>query len=327
MRGPLGGHVKRLRRYGKFQILLFALAVAGKAYASPDPRLTSLIPSGAQLVSGISASSFRGQSANFVLMTGNNKLDLADFYALTGSDVERHIHQVVFVAASDASEVLNQHSLLVSGNFNKGRLLKTAAQIGGSIRRYHGIEVAEIQPFERERHEFNEIRWLAVFDSGVIGFGSIALIQRELDRFLAHSYADELLVRRLSRLRSKDQTWCVLAGSLKTLPSPRWKNEIRSALAYVNAGLATEAVSADEFEFGLFYGRKVELEYFLSRASTEPGGPAIDPYEQVTLQPFRSTALLPKLNSTGLALAVHDIIAIPVPRFKEWLAKISMSSH
>jgi hypothetical protein len=215
----------------------------------------------------------------------------------------------------------------VSGHFDRSRIYKSATEVGATLSDYRGIEVAEIQPFGREEERFKEVRWLAVLDSSVLVFGSVSLTRLELDRFLGRAHADESIVRRLGRLRSKDQTWCVLSGSIRSLSSPVWTEEIRKSLADVSPELATKALSADEFEFGLFYGRKVEFEYFLSRASTEPDKSNADPSKQSSLQPVRSTALLPALNTTGPANALHDVIAIPVPRFEEWLAKISTSSH
>jgi hypothetical protein len=35
-------------------------------------------------------------------MTHNNTVDLEDFYALTGADSSRTIHQIIFVAVADS---------------------------------------------------------------------------------------------------------------------------------------------------------------------------------------------------------------------------------
>jgi hypothetical protein len=288
------------------------------AHASPDARLTSLIPPGAQLVSGISASSSGGQPGNFVLMTGDNKVDLTDFYALVGADETRRIHQIVFVALSDRV-MLNEHSLLASGHFDKSQLFKAALSAGATINRYRGIELAEIRPFEREKKNFGQIRWLTVLDSSVLVLGSIPLLQMELDRYLSHSQVDDLLLSRSAHLRSKNQAWCVLAGSIRRLSLPAWSEEIRRALAAINPDLANRALSAEEFEFGLFYGRKVELEYFLSAT---PGGNVpslINASKQALPESARPTALLSAVNTT----TSHRVIAIPTSRFEEWLADIA----
>ena len=69
-----------------------------------------------------------------------------------------------------------------------------------------------LQPLERNRGTSNEVRWLAVIESNVAVFGTIASVQQELDRHLDHSAADLSLRQRLARLRRDDETWCVLAA-------------------------------------------------------------------------------------------------------------------
>ena len=104
----------RFPAHRRLPILSFPFILVGIATASPDPRLLSLVPPGAQLVAGIIAPPTQGQPDNFVLMTHNNTVDLEDFYALTGADDSRTIHQIVFVAMTDNSGQLTEHSLLVS---------------------------------------------------------------------------------------------------------------------------------------------------------------------------------------------------------------------
>jgi hypothetical protein len=319
-----GGDVNRLQVWGTPTALFLPFVVAGIATASPDPRLLSLVPPGAQLVAGISSSSIQRQPNNFVLVTSKNKVDLADFYALTGGDETRLIHQVIFVALSDGRGSLSEHSLLVSGHFDRSRLFKSATDAGATVSSYRGIPVAEIQPFGREKERFNEVRLLAILDSNVLLFGSIDITRLELDRFLSHSHADETILHRYGHLRSKDQTWCLLAGSISSLSFPAEQEDIRQTLAAVNLELANEAMSAEKLEFGLFYGRKVEFEYSLSRSSIGNDESPTDSFEQSMHEPAVSpTALLPALNMTGDTNTVHAVIAIPVPRFEEWLAKIS----
>jgi hypothetical protein len=93
--------------------------------------------------------------------------------------------------------------------------------------------------------------------------------------------------------------------------------------AYVNPELADKAMSAEEFEFGLFYGRRVEFEYFLYRASAGMGTTPIDSSKVAPHEPVGSLALLSNVDTTGHADAVHGVIAISVPRYEAWLAKIS----
>ena len=59
----------------------------------------------------------------------------------------------------------------------------------------------------RERSTFDEVRWLAILDSTIAVFGSVASVQQELDRYLAKSLPDPILVKRLSQLGRGDDAW------------------------------------------------------------------------------------------------------------------------
>jgi len=52
-----------------------------------------------------------------MLVTHNNTVDLADFFALSGADSSRSIHEVILLAAADGTGGLGEHSLLASGHF------------------------------------------------------------------------------------------------------------------------------------------------------------------------------------------------------------------
>jgi hypothetical protein len=315
--------VTRFHGHKKFPILIFPFIMAGLAAAAPDPRLLSLVPPGAHLVAGISASVRDGQPQNFVLITPNNWADLQDFFALTGADETRVIHQVVFVAVADEDGQPKEHSLLVSGQFDQSHIFKSAAAGGAALSTYRGIPVLEIQPFTRERGKFNDVRWLAVLDSSVVVFGTAASTQLELDRHLSRSRPDGSLLRRLGRLRSKDQTWCLLRISSRALSVLTGNQEIHNALTELNPELAELAQSAKELGFGMYYGRKVEFEYevALDKTATGPFGP--DSFRQSPAKPPGSASLLPALNATGDANSRHGLIAISISRYKAWLSEVS----
>jgi hypothetical protein len=60
----------RFHGHKEFPMLFIPLIFAGMASAaSPDPRLLSLVPPGAQIVAGVSAPVQQGQPDNFVLIT------------------------------------------------------------------------------------------------------------------------------------------------------------------------------------------------------------------------------------------------------------------
>jgi hypothetical protein len=307
----------RFHLHKEFPMLFIPLIFAGMASAaSPDPRLLSLVPPGAQIVAGISAPAQQGQPDNFVLITHNNTVDLKDFFALTGADGTRIIHQIVFVAIAVNQGPLSEHSLLVSGHFDQPRLFRSATDGGAAVTSYRRIPVLEIQPFPRERNTFNDVRWLALLDANVLVFGSIVSVRLELDRYLARSQTDASLLRQLAHLRSKDETWSVLSAPLRNA-------EIYRALAALNPELAELARSGDTFEFGLHYGRGVEFEYDATVASTEASRPGLDSHSQAPVEPASGASLIPVLNTAVDAHTLHNIIEVSMSRYKAWLAEIS----
>ena len=193
-------------------------------------------------------------------MTHDNSIDLNDFFALAGADSNLSIHEVIFVAVADNAGKLSEHSLLASGNFDRGRIYRSGLDNGASLTRYRGTSVLVVQPFARERSVFSEVRWLAIPDSDILLFGSIVSVQQELDRHLARSPADPRLVARLARLRRDDETWSVLS-------LPACSPEIRDALAVIDPQLAAGLKDGDAFQFGIHYGRQVEFEYEATMAS------------------------------------------------------------
>jgi hypothetical protein len=300
-----------------FQLICVEVAAA----AAQDPRLLSLAPPGAQIVAGISAPPAQGQPDNFVLMTHSNRVDLEDFFALTGADSTRIIHQIVFVAVA-AQGQLNEHSVLASGHFDQPRVFQSATAGGALVKRYRGVPILEIQPFARERGMFNDVRWLAILDSSVLVFGSIANTRLELDRYLEHSQIDESLLRRLAGLRSKDQTWCLLSVPIQASLSRASEQETYWALAELNPDLAELSQVADEFEFGLHYGRQVEFEYKVVRRSLQGDRSSRVSYLPASPKPTNSAFLLPDMNLAKDAHILHGVVQLSVSRYKEWLSQI-----
>jgi hypothetical protein len=303
--------------------MFFSLIFVGIAQAvSPDPRLLSLVPPGAQLVAGIGASTIQSQPHNFVLITPNNWVDLQDFFALTGADDTRTIHQIVFVEVANKEGRPGEHSLLVSGGFDQPQVFKSAADGGAAATNYRGIPLLEIQPFARERDTFKDVRWLAILDSRVLVFGTISSTRRELDRYLEHSQTDETLLRRLARLRRKDQTWCVLSPTVQALPSLTRGREIHDVLAKISPELAELAQSGSELEFGVHYGRRVEFEYEVAFASAAASRVSPNSPRQSPVEPSKSASLLPALGTAGDGNTRHGVIVVSMSRYKAWCAEI-----
>jgi len=313
------------RAMGLWVFLLPVLVPGNAAAASPHPPLLSLVPPGAHIVAGVEAPPSSQQPNNFVLITHSNTVDLADFFALTGADDTLTIQRIVFVAMADNNRELGGHSLLVQGHFNQQRLFKSATAGGAKAINYRGVGVLEIQPFARERNEFRDVRWFAVLDSGIVIFGTVTAARVELDRYFAHSETDPSLLGKLNRLRSNNQTWCVLSSPIRALSSPAWNNEIRNVLARLNPELAGLSQSGRALEFGVHYGRQVEFEYDLAATSAAANPVEIDSAVRSPAESPLSSSLLPALDMHGNSNALHGVIRVSMHRYKQWLAQIGQT--
>lgn len=191
---------------------------------------------------------------------------------------------------------------------------------GANVARYQGQPVLVVQPFARERSEFNEVRWLAIPDSSILLFGSVASVQQEFGRHLDRSPADPPLVARLARLRRDDNSWCVLS-------LPIWTSDIRDALAALNPKLAELLNDGDTLQFGIHYGRQVEFEYEYE-VTTASSHTALAMSASLT-QSFaglkKGSALLRSTDGISEGNAVHGAIKVSMARYNAWLLATTRS--
>jgi len=308
--------MQRLRaRKLYLKALVFVLVVPMSSAASRDLKLIALVPPGAQVVAGISASPQQGQPDNFVLITHDNIVDLQDLFALSGADGSRIFQHVVFVAIANSAGLLSEHSLLVSGHFDQPHIYKSAVEGGATVTYYRGIEVLEIQPFKREQRAFSDVRWLAVLDSNVLVFGTVATLRRELDRYADRSPADSPLLNRLAHLRGKDQTWCLLSAPIRN-------DEIRGLLATLDPKLANIAQSGGSLELGIHLGKRVEFEYEVTLDSPVHGRDISQTFARSPASSEGRASLLPALNIIGDDDAVRGVVEVSMPRYRAWLAEV-----
>ena len=307
-----------MRHYLTAKLLLTILVPLGTAAAAtPDSRLIKLISANAQVVAGMSAPSQHGQPDSFVLVTHNNIVDLNDFLSMPGVDNSGNIHQVVMVAAANSAGQLAEHSLLASGYFAQERIFKDAVSHGAVVAEYRGIPVIIMRPMEPGKG----IRWFAVIDSDVALFGTIASVQGELDRYVAGSMADATLMRKLSRLRTDDATWCILAV-------PARSGEIRNALRTLDPALAQLVENGDAFQFGIRYGRQVEFEYEVTAASNS----AAQAMSSSLMQSLGGSKLktiseeasfLPRAGTATEGGGMRGAVKLSRAKFDTWLAQVA----
>jgi hypothetical protein len=181
------------------------------------------------------------------------------------------------------------------------------------------VPVLVVQPFARERSEFNEVRWLAIPDSSTLLFGSIPSVQQELDRHLDRIPADPRLVARLARLRRDDNSWCVL--SLLT-----WPSDMRDSLAALNPHLA-ELLNGDTLQFGIHYGRHVEFEYEVTTASSRAAVAVSASLTQSFVGSEKDGALFGPSDTISEGNMVHGTARISMARYQTWLTKVLARSR
>jgi hypothetical protein len=297
---------------------LFFFAAPFKLMASSDPTLLSLVPPGAQVVAGMDSPPPKGRPGSFVLISHNNTIDLDDFYALTGADSSRVVRHAIFVAIADDTGYLREHGLMLSGHFDRERVYKSAEDGGAPVISYRGIPVLEIQPLARERGSYGEVRWLAVLDSNVLLFGTITTVQEELDRRVTGSTTDPILVSKLARLHSDDETWCILSTRLLN-------DQIQKALAAIDPHVADLAVGGDAFEFGVRNRKQVELEYEVTTTSGAGTHVISGSLLQSLTGPGKGSSLLPSMDTTGTGgdKTVRGVIKIPTALFSRWLSDVN----
>jgi len=233
-------------------LVLFLLFQAESAMGfTTDPRLIQLVAPGSRLVAGMASSAAQGITGSFLLLTRENKTDLDDFYALTGGDASRRLQSLLFVTAADRDTGANEHSLLVSGEFNRDSIFRFAGA-GVSREVYRGVSVLVVPPFEREREAFHQVRWLAVVDARIAIFGSVWSVQRELDRWIERSAPDPMLIGSLQRIKGHDDSWCVLLAMDR-------EGIVESVLGKLDPQLGAVAHDRGSMAYGIKFGGKIEV--------------------------------------------------------------------
>ncbi len=232
-------------------LLLCVFGTASASSPGADPSLLSLVPPGAVIVAEVTY----GAEPTFLVLTRKNIADLMDLQSISGVDPTRMIGLTLFIAVRDGQGLVSEHSLLASGHFDTRHIFKAAMENGAIKTEYRGIPVLILRLVERDKGISRGLRWLAFIDSQMAIFGTIAMVQEELSRYLAHSPADLSLMERLSHLRSTDQSWCVLTPTIHN------KELVRRTLA----ALEPNPGEPDHDDYGLImgihFGRRVEIEY------------------------------------------------------------------
>jgi hypothetical protein len=295
-------------------MLLWLLGATASSGLAPDSRLLSLVVPGTQLVAGMRAPTYEGEPDSFLLITHNNSVDLEEFFALTGSDPSRIIHQVIFTAASDTHGDLTEHGMLAGGHFDRDQIFRSSH---ATPIQYRGISVLVVPPFERERDVSHRLRWFTVISTDVVLFGTVATVQQELDRHLAGSKSDDSLVQKLSRLRQDDDTWC-------SLSIPGQSEAILRVLGVLDPELAASMEQGGSFQFGIRTNWRVEFEYEIAPFSgSVASGLSTSLAKSLAGSGVKTYSRLPRMDIAQSESHLHGVVKVSRPRYDAWLAEVS----
>ncbi len=300
-------------RNAKGILLLFFVfngAVAAPALSS-DLRLIQMVPPESQIIASMLRPNPEGKPSNFLLITVSNRIDFEDFHAVTGADASRLIHQVVFVAAAGRDGTLSEHSLLVSGHFNRDVIFRFSESGGTRLDRYRSEPILVVPPLARERNTFTQSRWLAILNSDIAIFGTPTSVQHELDREIANSRPDPFLMARLSRLSSQDETWCLL-------PVPSLNGLVQSAFEKLDPRLGAVAREGGLMQYGIHFGRRVEI-----TASSFAQAGKSSQNDRPFLQTAAAQSFLDGSPSAGGDEGTTVLVKVAQRRYVEWLAEFS----
>lgn len=287
------------------------LCVFGTASASSlgaDQTLLSLVPPGAAIVAEVTY----GSEPTFLVLTRHNKADLMGLESISGVDPTRTIGRTVFVATRGSHGLVSEHSLLAIGNFDIRHIFKAAMENGATKTEYAGIPVLIVPPLDRDKGISRHRCWLAFIDSQIAVFGTIAMVQEELNRYLARTSADSALMERLSHLHSTDQSWCVLTPTIHN------KEIVRRTLAALDPGLGQADDGNDGLILGIHFGRRVEIEYESIPDSGNPGE------IQIQTEHDLSQAGAPLMASSFFSSSYptpHNVIRLSQKQYHEFIAQ------
>jgi len=286
------------------------LALATGAAASVAQRLLPLIPPDAAIVAQVTY----GTEPTFLVLTRNNKADLMDLQSISGVDPTRTIARTIFVVARSSQGLISEHSLLASGHFDSGHIFKAALENGATETEYLGIPILIIRPLDRDKNISGDLRWLAFIDSQIALFGTIAMVQEELDRYLARSPEDMPLMGKLSHLHEADQSWCVLT------PTVFNREIVRRTLATLDPTVGQPDHDDDGLILGIHFGKRIEIEY-----ETVPG--SIDAEAQPKTRPEVWQAPHPDVPPPAShffpdnGATLHNVIRFSKKQYEEFIAQ------
>jgi hypothetical protein len=174
-----------------------------------------------------------------------------------------------------------------------------------------------LQPFARELAVIKDVRWLAILDSSVAIFGTLASVHEELDRYLDASLPDPVLKQKLARLHSDNETWCLVENLVRNA-------DVQRALSLLDGDLAALTEDGDGFQFGIHFGRRVRFEYEITRASGGSPRPIfVSLVRSLAGKGMKESRLMPTSETSGNGLSERGELEVSRARYETWIEEVS----
>jgi hypothetical protein len=164
---------------------------------------------------------------------------------------------------------------------------------------------------------FKDVRWLAIFDSSVLFFGTTASVQGEMDRYVGRNVPDPRLAQKLTHLHSDDETWCVVENFVRNA-------DVQHALSLLDGNLAALTEDGDGFQFGIHFGRRVRFEYEITRASGDSPKPIlVSLVRSLAGEGMKESRLIPTSETKGNGLSERGELEVSRARYETWIEEVS----
>jgi hypothetical protein len=134
---------------------------------------------------------------------------------------------------------------------------------------------------------------------------------------LAGSAVDASLTQKLARLRRDDATWSLL-GAVKP------NDQIKHVLGSLDPTLSNLVQDGDSVQFGVRYGKKVEVEYEITSPSSASAQANSNSLAHSPIGGNRKgSLLLPHQDMTGESASVHGVVKVAMTRYEAWLVEVA----
>ena len=184
-------------------VLLFSGVVS--AFASVDPALLALVPSGAKLVSGVQLVQARSSEfGQYVLRRIDTEDDsFRQFTEETGFDPRHDLDEFVF--ASTGSDAGGHFAIVARGSFDQNRIRAKAKASGGVVQTYRGVDLILCDRNEHQGAGF------AFLDGGIAVMADDTTLREIVRNRETATHLDPVLQDEIEKVSAENDAWFVSA--------------------------------------------------------------------------------------------------------------------